>query len=518
MQRWILASIVGVAIVGRALRIWLTRPEYVGWFNHSYYYWVQTRGLLLHGELPYADMPLIFYLYALLAGALQVFGMDLEPAVINASRFCMSLVPALIAIPAYCTLRRINGDQALTASLWILVGIAAFLPLTTAHMPELLQKNTLGLLLLFTLSHVAYVFLQERSGNYLALAALLVLAIALTHLGTLAVTIVFAVALAIATTWEAGTRREPIKTALILVVMIAASAAMLSAIDPDALARVVRYLQSSLPNSLLGKLVSGAIRQDGLLLITGILVPAALAFVLLRSYNRHRALLTAADRVFWLSQILLACLLLAPVIDLEVMPRFLLFLPLPAIVIVAFHLRMHQQKWLNRIAVAAAAIGALVMVVGDVTGVLMRYPDKAQTHAELDDMRDRFDLGHGDLVLTPYGGNTICNWFLGTRAGLITAFNRDDIQKYARVFVLNPRDAQVLGDAADRIVDDRITFTTERQKYEAMRLNVPVAGRVPNMINYRFVNFYRLDAVPDDWLFDDTGTWIGADYGNYLEE
>jgi hypothetical protein len=54
--------------------------------------------------------------------------MELEPAVINAARFCMSLAPALIAIPAFLTLRRINQGEMLILGFWLLVGVAAFLP------------------------------------------------------------------------------------------------------------------------------------------------------------------------------------------------------------------------------------------------------------------------------------------------------------------------------------------------------------------------------------------------------
>jgi hypothetical protein len=518
MQKWILAGIFGIAFIARALLIWLTRPEYVGWFNHSYYYWVQTRGLLIDGALPYADLPLIFYAYAAIASVLQAFGMDPELAIINAARFSMSLVPALVAMPAFYTLQRINQGQPLHRSMWLLVGVAAFLPLTTAYMPELLQKNMLGILLLFTLNWIVYVALQERSKLHLAFATLLVLAIALTHLGTLAVSIAYAVALAAACIYETGVARQPVRTTAALLVLAGASAATIAYLDPEAFSRVARYAQSSLPNSLLGRLAAGGSVLESLLLVGAILVPILMAFVLLRAFGRQRDKLAVSDRIFWLSHILLAYLLLAPVIDLEVMPRFLLFLPLPAIIVLAFHLRTHHHRWTLRLTVAAAAIGALLMMIGDVTGVLLQYPDKTQTRAELDDMRERFDLGSGDLVLTPYGGNTICNWFLGTRAGLITAFDRSDMQQYARIFVLNPRDAPALGRAADRMNDGRITFETEQQKYEAMRLNVPIAGRVPNMINYQFLSFHRLDAIPGDWLFDGNGNWIGADYSKYLEE
>lgn len=517
MSKLILIGIVAVAFLGRAFLIWLTRPEYVGWFNHSYFYWVQTRGLLLDGTLPYADLPLIFYGYAAIATFLQGLGMELEPAVINAARFCMSLAPALIAIPAFLTLRRINQGEVLSLGFWLLVAVAAFLPLTMVHVPELLQKNMIGMLLLFSLNYFVYLALQQRNARNLGMVAVLVLAIALTHLGSLAVTLAFGISLAAAICNEIRPNNRYWYIVAALVILVASSIWIVAIADPEAFLRVLHYAQSSLPNSLLGKLLGANTLVDSLLLLGAILVPAALAIALLRVFRRHRDTLALPDRLFWLSHILLAYLLLAPVIDLDVMPRLLLFLPLPAMMIAAYHLRYCRNKWANRLTVAAATAGTVVMLAGETTGLLMHYPHKAEARYELDDMRARFGLGFDDFILTPYGGNTICNWFLGTRSGLITAFNRDDAPKYARIFVLNPIDSQALGDTAHRMHDGVILFETERQQYEAMRLNVPVA-EMTKMINYRRFDLHAMYKIPDDWLFDGSGMWIGADYSAYLEE
>ena len=42
----------------------------MGWFNHAPWYWVQTRGLLQNGVLPFPDLPLLFHRYAGVAGPL----------------------------------------------------------------------------------------------------------------------------------------------------------------------------------------------------------------------------------------------------------------------------------------------------------------------------------------------------------------------------------------------------------------------------------------------------------------
>ena len=60
-----LVIVMTLAFLIRAVFIWFYRPQFVGWFNHSCYYYVQVKGVIEHGSLPSPDMPLLFYLYAL---------------------------------------------------------------------------------------------------------------------------------------------------------------------------------------------------------------------------------------------------------------------------------------------------------------------------------------------------------------------------------------------------------------------------------------------------------------------
>ncbi len=48
-----LLLIILAAIITRVFTLWLGRPEFAGWFNHTYYYFVEVRGLLEQGSLPY---------------------------------------------------------------------------------------------------------------------------------------------------------------------------------------------------------------------------------------------------------------------------------------------------------------------------------------------------------------------------------------------------------------------------------------------------------------------------------
>ena len=506
VNRLALSAIVGAGFAFRAAAIWLTRPEFVGWFNHVYYYWVQTRGVLEEGALPFADLPLLFYWYAGLATVLDAMGLDSGPAIVHATRFTMSLVPALIAVPVYLVVRRINAPAPLSPSHWALVAISAFLPLTIAHMPELLQKNALGMLLFAALMSATYALLQGFSPTRFATVTALFVLIALTHLGTLAVALLFVFAAGLAVLHERADSRQ---TGLAVVIAIAAVALGLAAIymfDAAAFERVFRYARTSLPNSLLGALFAHESASGKLQFLAGIVLPLAVIALLLRAWRRLGARLDSASLTFWLANLLLAYLLVLPVLDLDIVPRLVLFMPLPALAVLTFHLRHGRPSKLRLAAVGLAAAGSFLMVFGETMNLLRLYPDKNEVHVELRDARQRLALSQKDFVLTQYGVNPICNWFLGTPSGLVTAFNRDDLSRYDRVFVLNlpgAREPEALPG------QDGAIYASESERYMAVRQNIPVPGDWQPVGGYERLELYEVEALPSLWTFDEAGDWIG---------
>jgi len=504
-ERLILFGLIGGAFAMRASALWLLRPEFVGWFNHSYYYWVQAEGILETGSMPYADMPLIFHLYAVAARMLQFLGIEPQAAIVASSRCVMSLAPALIPLPVYAIVRRIAGGKPLSKGQWTLVALSAFLPLTFVHMPELLQKNMLGMLLLATGMAALYAFLPERSVRLLIACFFCFAAIVLTHLGTLAACLLFALAIGAAVVLVgSGPRRVPAVIVTVAGLSLGGMAAV-SLLDPDAFARVLRYGRSSLSHSLAAGVFSGGDLVHRVGCGLAILAPAALLWLSLRSYAKHRTTLHHADRTFWLANLLFAYGLVFPLFDLDLLPRLLLFAPLPVLIALSYQLRYGERKSVSRVLLGLASAGFVFMLVGEAVNTILRDPDKEQIHQELLDLRERFDLSKEDLVLAPYAVPPICNWFLGTKASVITAFNEYDLRAYRRIFVLNP-----LQSPSSEMSDGcTIICTRPMDQYRAMRGAVPLPGDVEPLIATDHLLFYRLHTLPDSWLFSPNGDWIG---------
>ena len=158
-----------------------------------------------------------------------------------------------------------------------------------------------------------------------------------------------------------------------------------------------------------------------------------------------------------------------------------------------------------QIAIASlAAAGALLMTISEAISLVMVYPEKDEIHAELRDLRDRYDLTRNDFVLTQYAANPACNWFLGTRAGLITAFNRSDFDTANRVFVLNLPRARTM---EDEVASGAVM--NEAERYRVLRRNIPMPAVTDPAGGYEHLSWYILESLPDDWHFDEHGDWVG---------
>ena len=192
-------------------------------------------------------------------------------------------------------------------------------------------------------------------------------------------------------------------------------------------------------------------------------------------------------------------------IDVQVVPRLVLFLPLPLLLGVAYQLRDNGLVQFNRYLMSFACVGAALMVLAETQNLFRLYPDKDEIHAELEDLRARYKLSSNDFVLTQYAVNPVANWFLGTPSGLITAFNRSDLNSYERLFVLNTAEGQ----DTERQSGERYEFVSERERFVVMRENIPLSASFEPVGAYEHLQFHELKELPDNWLFNVDGNWTG---------
>jgi hypothetical protein len=505
---FVLLAIVGAAVALRAFTLWIGRPPFTGWLNHTYYYFVQARSLLEQGSLAYPDMPLLFGLYAMLARGLIVLGCESDSAVVAASRIVMCVAPALIAVPFHGIVRRLNRGAPIRTAQWALISIAAFLPLTLLHLPEYLQKNTVGLLGLAVVLWITLGWLQRPSRHLAGVAVATALAIALTHFGTVAALLLWGAALALADAIE----RRSVRRLLVSTALVAVSGglllAVIRALDPQRFGRIFVYLRDSWGESLVAAIFTGAADDLGRVAANLLAIAAYLALLglLARPALRRAASTSPAVRTFWLSCAICCALLVAPLLDQRLMGRLANFssVPLLALLMLVEKHSPRSRRWTSLL-VGAAAAGVLLLGVGEIVSARVRSTDHDAILAEIEQLGERLRFTERDLVITRTGAEHVCNWFYRVKAGVLPALDESDFGRYERIFVLVPLDG-----SPELVVSKATRFESAAERYDVMFRNiVPPRSSQPVFVGDH-LRLYRLDDPPSEWLFDVDGLWIGV--------
>ncbi len=491
----ILSISIAAALVARFVVLFVGRPDFVGWFNHSPYFWVQAKSLIEHGNLAYGDMPLLFAIYAGLAQVISALGVPLEPAIIVASRLVMIVAPALIPVAVYLLAKSVAGEERLSWSVRCLVFASGFLPLTFANMPEHLQKNMMGLLLLAFAVLALFHWLRARRLSALLLFAVLLAAVCLTHLGTALAALLLVGALILDVLLRRSSLKDFGLIGLLSAAVVAAVGYGIRGFDPAAAERVNALIAGLLPDSM------------GETAVYLLVVAAWLGvlWLLWRWFSLRTSREDAAVAALGRTAILWMGLLAMPLWPGDVGMRLMLFIPLGAVVLLILTLFVFRGVRLLRYAAVVMTLAFCSMSTGEAISLYMTYPNKTQISSQLSVAADNYRLSREDLVITPYGVNPIANWFLGTKSSLLTAVQQDVFEHYDRVFVLNTLERR----APDLEPGECRLIQSEYDRYWTTRHDSPLGESETRDPDYDLFALYQLEKLPEDWAFDREGLWAG---------
>lgn len=506
--RKLLLIILG-AIATRVFTLWIGKPAFSGWLNHTYYYFVQVRGVLSQGGLPYADMPFLFYVYGFVAEILCVFGVAQATAIVSATRLVMCLVLALVPIPFYFLIKRINEDQPIQGNQWILIFISGFLPLTISHGPEFSQKNMLGLLFLSLLLFYSRRLFETWSVRDRVTIGVLALLIVMAHYGTFAAMILYGFSAFLAFAFVSKNRKHIFVFGAVLILCVIVAMGFVFLFDSQRYERLFVYLNNSISHSLLfAFFTSDQGRFETVGSLGGIAIFYVILFWFYRIYDRHRENLWAGDRIFWLANILCCGLLIFPLWDQQLMGRLALFLSVPLLVIFIYHEKYgFRNTKLKTGFHILMAVGVVVLAFGEVMSAKFHNRHHKGIWRDIEALQAQRNFGTQDLVIAPTGAEHICNWFFNVKAGVITSFQKQDFEKYNRIYVLNP----IQGKLNFRDIEGR-TAESEGDRYLFMRRNIPKPQDVTPLFDTQNIELFELKEPPDEWHFTSDGRWNG--YGN----
>ena len=196
-----------------------------------------------------------------------------------------------------------NGPVPIRNKQWVLISAAAFLPLSISYLPEFLQKNMFGLLLLSILIFYSQRLLRRSTGEMSAVSAALVLLIVVSHYGTLAATALYGMALILAHAVVNKTARKTWVFALLLLGGGSIALVLIYLLDAQ---RFRRLFSTWGLDGRLARCCSGQRTRDRgqvLASLGGVLAFYGLLFACYRIYVRKGSSLAPGDRVFWLANI-----------------------------------------------------------------------------------------------------------------------------------------------------------------------------------------------------------------------
>jgi len=495
-----LGSIIVLACIIRILFIWVGRPEFVGWFNHTYYYYVQTMGIVENGTMPFDDMPFLFYLYALTSKFLVSLGMDVRAVVVSSSRFWMVLIPSLIPIPVFRILKATSPRHEMPVWGWVFVIVSAFYPLSLLYLPEFLQKNALGLLLLAILMNQSIKILRDVSVKNVIIFIAIFLLTVITHYGTTGVALLYCAALAFSIILLQK-QRVGFKVAAGAIGGLVIALFVFRLFDVQRLERVGFYIRRTIDTSSLGVIFSNTTEAfDKIMGLLMIMLPIGMLWFFYRLFRKNQSRLPFFIKAFWLSTLIFSYLLVLPIYDQLLLGRFSLYLTLALAFVLFLTLQYAAPKLIiRRIVLGLSLAGVLLIAFGELMSRTFHNRNKEDVFADIVALKEEISLNENDLIIARNGVEHISNWFLGTRSCIITSFNQNDFDKYDRVFILNPSEAGM-------IIQGKPNEGINR--YNLMLGNVPVPENGETVYSTQTLNLIKVSAPPDEWIFDDEGRWV----------
>jgi hypothetical protein len=407
------AALMIVLVLGWYLRYQASMTtELIPGINGAYYP-LQVRSILETGGLGIPDFPLLFYVNAAFALLLSIF-MELNEAVVLATRLVDLVVPVLIAVPVMLFAFEFSQDRRksyLVGAATLLIGVVAVANTSLLRMSGDFQKNAVALPFSLTFLYFLYrSFSHQMKRDYL-LAALFFAITCLTHLGVTALTLTAGGFYSLIALASHPNRR---KAFLIAGSMLLIALLVLTVVYLYDSTRIERLLSVVLePDNLFSPLdgddspnnkqMGSNFFDDRLLLgnILGILGIVLTITLRHSTDNPTRTLLWAAS--------LTALLFASPVISPAWSQRLALMAFLPGLIPLVFLVMRTSWGWVS-------ALGVAVFVVATTLtspGVFTQKTLTSEAYDELVEMKDFLEDGE-TLVFAEHGLEWWVAWTMET--------------------------------------------------------------------------------------------------------
>ncbi|NMB80839.1 MAG: hypothetical protein GYA14_03385 [Ignavibacteria bacterium] len=333
ISKYHFALLIVLYLIASIIRLSINfATEFIPGSNGAFYL-ANVRSILETGEILFKDFPLIFWIEALLAKIFIVSGITgFEKSIDLACRLFDSFVPTLSIIPAYFLIKRLTKKDENPNSI-ILFTSLSILFISFLLLVSDFQKNSLGLLWLFSLMLWVHKSLEEKKIINYIISFIFVALTGATHFGCFLVAILYIILVLLIN--NLVNRKIYFKTAATMVLLLITAYIIIYAISPPRLRTVIDFIYNMFRNPVIilffeGKPVLSPIDLASIFLINMTAVFAAIMYV--KNYKT----LSSANRVFILSALILTFFLALPFIGFEWSQRLSFISYIPAVSLMPF--------------------------------------------------------------------------------------------------------------------------------------------------------------------------------------
>lgn len=396
-------------------------------FNHELipginggYYPLQIRSLIESGKLGFSDMPLYFYLNALIVKLVYFLtGAESEQVIILTLKIIDSLSLPLLVIPLYKLTTKLFPGNLSSATEIVLVAFAT-LSISPLVLVSDVQKNAFAIPLMAFFLYYLLDFLKSPSWKSAIAAGSFLLLTGVTHFG------VFSVSISILLISLLVFYRK--KALLFSLPIILAGFALIYVFDDQRADRVLWLFVILFRSPML---LNGPVDPPVLLgyIVTFLLIGSGI-YVLVKSRNR----LPKFQKNVLITLILTTFIFSFPLMGFMYIERFSLILFIPQFILaltlqdqITAHLRVVVNSMLS-IIVAVAVFFCFINIKSPVLS--------SEAFADLKRIKEVIPDPDETLVIARHGLEWWTGWALHTKVGQDKSLNEEVFTKYKKVIIL----------------------------------------------------------------------------------
>ncbi len=408
------------------------------------YYPLLARNLLDFNSVRYPDAPLVHWL---IAGISWLIGLltDLtrDQSVIAAAKLFDSAIPPLTAIPVYLASREILGcDRRQLSATIILPGFSILYLAPLLFFCSDMVKNSLGMVWFAFFLYFFIRFQVYRHSRDLLITGGAFVVTGLTHIGTFAVEMVFALICGIfylIRTLRTARIRRLILAAIIVSGIVLVSLFLLRG-DPDRQSRLSSFYCNPLrifEFPYLFLLMDGQNPYTGILWFNFLLINilSIAGFILLMTGFKD---LDPGERLCSLSLSALCLFVSSPLIGIEWTLRYHLMAYLPLVFLYLYLFKLVRKRIFRIIMISVFGLMTAFSVWTSLAST--RQPAiTLQSYEDLKRIGETVEIRSGDLIVARHGLEWWTGWVLGCRTGKEYCLSPKDWDRYNGIYLLRQK-------------------------------------------------------------------------------